>query len=365
MNHIKIWRLFKKIKFYFFVKHINHKYRKEIKNRILKRKCKALNKSYAKEIKDYYNSFGIKIKPYWHHYYSEINGIFSNFYLPEDYFYSTIDLALNKREFGESLMDKNFLDRLFKNIKFPTTVVKNINGYFYNGKNELINYKTAIDLCKKHKKLIIKPSIHTGGGKKVLVFSINKDIIDYNNLTFEQLFSLYNKDFIIQEIVDQHEILKSLNITSLNTLRVMSYFSTDNIFILSSFIRIGGKRKFVDNMSSGGIACGIGLNGNLKEIGYDQNQNQVNKTHDGIEFNNITIPNYQFLMDKIKLLHIQVPYFKLISWDISIDKNSEPVLIEYNLWGQGLNPHQIINGPIFEKYLPEILKISSNFKNGA
>ena len=357
----KVWRKIKRIRYYFFSNYYSLKYRKEIKSRIKKRKCKPIKKTYAKEILRYYNSFGIKIKPYWHHYYSDINNCYSYEYIPEDYFYSTIDLALNKKEFSEPLMDKNLLDRIFKNVKLPKTVVKNINGYYYDA-NDLIDYKNAIDRCKNYKTLIIKPSIYSGGGKNVLVFTIKEGKTNYNDLTIQELFELYKKNFIIQEIVDQHETLKKLNPSSLNTIRVMSYLSEKEVFILSSFIRIGGKGMFVDNMASGGIACGIEPNGNLKKLGYNQYFDQVTKTDSSINLENIKIPSYDEITKTVKELHKQVPYFRLISWDMAVDSNGEVVLIENNLWGQGLNPHQVINGPIFNEHITEILKLSSKFK---
>ena len=55
--------------------------------------------------------------------------------------------------------------------------------------------------------------------------------------------------------------------------------------------------------------------------------------------------------------HERLPYFDLVAWDFGLDNLNQYVLIEYNLLYPGLNDHQVINGPIFEKYLDGILDI--------
>lgn len=50
---------------------------------------------------------------------------------------------------------------------------------------------------------------------------------------------------------------------------------------------------------------------------------------------------------------------RLTSWDLTVDKNEEPVLIEVNLAYGGLFFHQIANEPVFgdltKKVLSEVL----------
>lgn len=55
--------------------------------------------------------------------------------------------------------------------------------------------------------------------------------------------------------------------------------------------------------------------------------------------------------------------FGVASWDIAIDEDGEPVLIEYNVGGAGIDIHQYNNGPLYGKYRERI--ISDAFKNYA
>ena len=49
------------------------------------------------------------------------------------------------------------------------------------------------------------------------------------------------------------------------------------------------------------------------------------------------------------------PHFRLISWDIALDKNNNPIIIEANLKYGEIDFHQLNNGPLFGDDTKEIL----------
>ena len=58
-------------------------------------------------VRKFYKNYGFKsIRPDWHAFYSRSSGLFSNFYVPEDVFYTLIEPRLNNVDFGKPLMDK-------------------------------------------------------------------------------------------------------------------------------------------------------------------------------------------------------------------------------------------------------------------
>lgn len=211
---------------------------KKIKSKIRDGQSKPLIKNQINEISKYYKALGVKnVKPYWHQYFSGINGNYSKKYIPQDYFFSTISYALNQKAY-RSLMDKNLLDRVFQNIKHPKTVLKRING-FYHHNNIVLNKSDALTICKSYSKLLIKPSIYSGGAKNIIVFSIENEKTDFKNFSLEELLDSFGHNFIIQEVVNQHKLL---NESSLNTLRIILYMPDENVNILSAYIRIRSKQ---------------------------------------------------------------------------------------------------------------------------
>ncbi|MFH4967645.1 sugar-transfer associated ATP-grasp domain-containing protein [Gaetbulibacter sp. M240] len=314
-----------------------------------------MTKSQIKDIKTFFSSYGFEIKPTWHNFYFASNNIYSVKYIPEDLFHAVLSRKFNQMRQWPTLLDKNLLDVIFKDFKQPEVVIKNINGfYFHNGK--IISEEQAIDVISKvSDKMVIKPSIESGNGQNVVSFTVKGNRTSHNNLNFKDLLNNYKKDFIIQLVVIQNEITKSLNESSLNTLRVLSFLDNSGVHNLSTIFRIGKKGEFTDNFESGGIGCGVDSKGRLKKYGYFENGNRTTKTDNGILIENFEIPSYERVLKQVQKMHLLIPYFRLVSWDIGIGQNGEPVLIEYNTYHQGITVHQLANGPLFGSFTDEIL----------
>ncbi len=332
----------------------NRQLKKKIK-RILKRKpAKELTRSQEQNIRSFYKTHGIDhVDTSWHRFYASSNDNFSVEYVPETIFYQDIETRLNEEAHVWALSDKNLLDKLFPNVKQPETVIKNINGIFY-AQDKIINFNEAIEICNGNYLMFIKPTNHTGGGKNVKSFTCKNGVIDKNGRTIENLLNGYNKNFIIQKKVQQHELLAALNPTSLNTFRVMSYLRDNEVIVLSVILRIGRKGSVVDNSAAGGISCGVRDDGCLKEIGFQSSGDSLTETDTGIQFKEITLPFMKKIHSTVEKLHRSSPYFRLVSWDLAIDNTGEIVFIEYNISGQEVNFHQLNNGPVLSKLLKEI-----------
>ncbi|MUU76953.1 sugar-transfer associated ATP-grasp domain-containing protein [Winogradskyella endarachnes] len=338
--------------------------RKSIKITLKSNRTPKLDSKEIEETRAYFKSKGCKISnTYWHQYYKSINGEFYTNYIPEDVFCAIISPKFNQMRQWPALLDKNLSYNLFKNIHQPKCVVQNINGFYYiNG--AIVSEKMALETCKSNDiSLVIKPTIDSGNGTMVETFTVDNNITSFKNFTLLELFMYYKKDFIVQESVQQSEALASLNPSSLNTLRLMTYLKEDGTHVLSAVLRIGQQGSHTDNFSGGGIVCGIDKNGKLKDKGYSKDGKVYTASHTNVAFKGFQIPNYVEVLNMVKAMHPKVPYFKFISWDIGIDKDNSPIFIEYNTYYQDVDLHQITNGPLFGDFTDEILKIALKSKN--
>ncbi|OZV69971.1 sugar-transfer associated ATP-grasp domain-containing protein [Winogradskyella aurantia] len=335
-----------------------HQIRKSIKiNEIGK-----LTKAEIDEAKAYFKSKGYNLRnTYWHQFYKGKNGIFHKEYIPEDIFRSKICHKLNQTLQWPALLDKNLSYTIFSEFSQPKRVLSNINGFYY-WQGDLVSESEAIKgVLHSKQKLIIKPSIDSGGG--VMVKVISTEDLNTTDKTYEimNLFKSYKKDFVIQEFMSQSPEMKKLNPTTLNTLRIMSYLRDEEVHVLSTIVRIGKKGSDTDNYEGGGIICGVNAKGEFNSVGYTKLGRKVySKTESGISLKDCKVPNYEDVKAMVRRLHMRVPYFRLISWDIGINENNQPVLIEYNTYNQSTNPSQVVNGPLFGKFTDEILSLGIN-----
>jgi len=345
-------RLFHYYKYQIEKKHFRHRARVLVKNL----DCSTLSKAQIKEAKDYYASFGFhNIDTEWHRYFTYISGKFYKEYIPVDLYITVIEPCLNMRNMYPALTDKNLLNRLFNGVKQPETIIKNINGVYVDAdQKDILQKEDIINKCNKYSKLVIKPSIDSGGGKNIIVFKYEGFKTDHKDKTLEEFLDQYDENFIIQNYLEQHPRMSILNPTSVNTLRIQTLLIHNRVEVLVSFVRIGNKESMVDNISDGGLMCTINQEGLLNRIGYNGKGEPFLETDTHIKLEEFEIPNYTYILGEVKKMHLKIPYFKLISWDIAIDQIGDPVLIEYNIFSQGIN-FQHTTGPLFGKFTREIL----------
>lgn len=336
-------------------------YRRKVKRIIRNNPRSSINtndKTYQKEILNFWS--GINISTDWHYLYSSVNGQKDPKYVPEDLFYHTIEPKLNRYEFSSSYSDKNAYHMIFPDIRQPVTVIKNINGYYYNVNNEMIDQvQVQTILSKLSGEYFIKPSLESGGGKNVQKIQISYGQIFQNErpVSLAELESVFRKDFLIQEKLEQSIFLSQFHPDSLNTIRLTTLRNENNHILLSAVVRFGQGGKALDNQRSGGVSCGISDDGILNRFAVDMNGNVFfEHPSSRVKFEGLNIPNFEYTKAFVKNLHTKLAYFKMVSWDIALDPDNKPVLIEINLKGQGINLHQYNNGPIFGDLTNSIIK---------
>lgn len=332
--------------------------KREIKQIIKSNKTPKLTPEEEQLAISFFKARGYKLhNTHWHRYLKATNGEFHSNYIPQDIYRPLIDPKVNQMRQWPALLDKNLTYNLFKEFNQPIPIVQNINGFYFVN-NEIVDEDNAIQTCLlNYDTFIIKPTIDSGKGKLVQKYTFDKNNGSKEEYSLRQLFRDYRKDFIVQEVVNQSEIMKALNPSSLNTLRIATYLRSDgSVHILSAVSRIGNLNSTTDNFSLGGAICGLKKNGDFKEVGYIEGEKTL-VSPTGISFNTCSVPNYKAVKNMVKALHIKVPYFRLISWDIGIDLNDDPIFIEYNVYNQGFEIHQIANGPMFGEFTDEILAI--------
>lgn len=322
-----------------------------IKSKLAKCEVKKLTNSQIKEINNYYiEILGKKVPIYWHEYFYSRNGNFSVKYIPTSLYHSDIIYKLNNFNLRHAYVDKGLFDIYFPDVNRPETIVKNINGYYYD-KSKSINIDDAFSRCFNYDSFVIKPSMEGMWGEGVNIISTKS----MSKESISSLFNKYRKNFIIQEVVKQHDEVSKLNPTSLNTIRVLSYRDSLDIHILYAVIRIGRKGKSVDNETTGGINADINLlTGKIQNCAYGTpSEKLIFKTDVGTELNGFSIPSFHKVINIVKDLHLRLPYFNIIGWDFGIDSDENPILIE---WNRCPDLSQTAHGPAFGDLTDEIFK---------
>ena len=321
---------------------------------------KELTKEQKKEIQDFYsNLLGYHIPLDYHKYFTSRTGIYSKLYFPTSIYKTDIVGRLNVYPLKRAYTDKNISDIILPNIHQPKVFLKNMNGYFYfEGKP--VDRNDAIQLCSNLGEVIIKPSL-TGRGIGVSKITIQNGLTNLDEKSIQEVFDVYKEDFLIEELVHQHPLMTALNPSSINTIRIVTYRNDMEIVVVYTVIRIGRKDKPIDNESAGGISTIINQDGTLGKYAYGSPGNDnIEFTDSGVRLEGYKIPSFSNAIDIVKKAHYQLPYFKLMGWDIAIEEDGTPTMIEFNTTP---DLSQSANGPAFGEYTEMILKEAKSRNN--
>ena len=349
----KVKRMERKLEYSILMLYKKKQWRKSAKLRIKKeRNEKVLTDEQKMEIRAFYKKYAKLPGLEEHEFYTQKTGEYHKEYLPDWLYYSIIDSTLNDWDAAVKIDNKVFYEFLFPDCIQPYSIAYRINNLWFSHDRNIISFEEVENLISQEDVLFIKAATDSNGGHGVYRVSSQKDIVD----EAVEAIGKIKQDIVIQRAIQQSETLASINRTSVNTIRVLSLLHNQQVMICSMILRLGVGSSYVDNASSGGITVGIKEDGGLKKYAFNKNGTRF-QTHptSGVCFETITIPSIDGIRALVKRLHPLLPYFKNISWDIALDKNDSPVLVEANMKDGELDFHQLNNGPLFGEKTAEIL----------
>jgi len=309
---------------------------------------------YEKEIKPYWKKYGVKSSINYQKYYSmgDVKK-FDKRLIPNNIWVTKIVPYYNSLLYAPGFQDKCLHNLMFPTAKRPETLVKNVNGIFYDDQLNIIGEKNAVEILTEYGgRFIVKPSVGSSRGRGIKFY--NSQELDSGKV--KKLFKQYKyKNFVIQKLIQQHPDMERLHPQSVNTIRIVTFLFHDQINILSSVIRIGNGNNEVDNIAAGGFQVNINPDGTLQKTAYTSRDGQhvfTEKDDNGFYFEGYQLPGYERVTEKVKEMASSLGHFRIVGWDMAVDSEGDPVFIEYNC-----NPgqNQMTFGPTFKELTDEVL----------
>lgn len=271
-------------------------------------------------------------------------------YMPDDFYMGFVDTFFSDYASAIVFDNKNLYDLYFAGSKMPQTIARKMDGIYMDAMYQPITTQQVYELCSKVSSVILKDAIDSDSGMGCRFWTNSEPLS-----VLEKLLEVSN-DFIIQNTIQQHPDLAAFNECAVNTLRIVTFCFNQKSIPLSAMLRMSTNEAKVDNFHAGGIACGIKDDGTLREVAYDVLANQITKHPKGKTFTGFKVPSYDKCIKMVTDLSLRfVNISKLISWDIAIDDMGDPVLIEANFTGGGIDSLQLCNGPLFGEHTQSVL----------
>lgn len=324
-----------------------------------------------KEITSYWGQFGIKIYDFnWHRMYYAVTGLHDPRFVPDLVAGMILYEYYNDKAYEYTWRDKNMFERLLPEVPMPKTYGKCIRNrlyipnYGYLERNEAGTGAFIHEIWKMIRQpmdVVFKNTRDTGFGKSVMKYHITceADIVS----AIKEWAQCQN--FIIQECIYQHNILKNFNETSTNMIRVCSWRHGTDVDILFAAARAGIPGSITDVSFVDGIEkvqlVGITKDGLFADRILDQNGRVIRMLPE-----NTPVPAWDTIKNIIKRNHLLIDNFDIIGWDFTINEKNEPYCFEWNIQWPGTVLYQYTNGPLYGEKTEELfdfLKIEKNRDN--
>ena len=307
-----------------------------------------LNSEDEEAIHHFWGKYGYDVSTDWHRFYYAKTGQKRPDFIPDDTFYIDVKGCMNDLGFAGAWSDKAYLDLFIRGVKTPYNLLRNTGGRYADHDFHLVSFHEAQLILNQNRSFVVKPSIYTDTGKGVKLFHSPVDL--------RAIEDEYKQDFVIQLPLNQSPELAQLNASSVNTIRFNTVLFDTDAHVMSAFIKVGQAGNFADNSGHDRYFIGIHEDGTFADYAIDHELKRYDSIPSGFAFAGQSVPSYDKACAAVIKAHQCVPRFGFAFWDVCIDSDGEPVIVEMNLREPNTYIPQIASGPFFGDYTEEVLK---------
>jgi hypothetical protein len=320
---------------------------------------KPLDPSLEQAHQAYWAGLG-KVDCHWLRLYINLSGIEDHRYIPNDLYIAVVERRLNDGNYNSLVGDKNCLERLFGRDHFPVAVLRCISGVFLDPEYCITRSPLAL---LPPRELIVKPSVESKGGADVALLRYESEVhltAGGTEVTPGLLQQTWGDNFIVQEVLRQHDFCAAFNSGSVNTFRVYTYRSVadETVHVLKVVFRNGSGDSVVDNMaSSGGVSTIVDTQGRLGHYAVSKAGDKV-VAHPvtGEPYDGRVVPHFESITALPLAMAATIPSHRLLGFDVALTGDGAPIIVEINPMGISLNMMQYDGGPLFGEFSDEVLE---------
>ena len=322
---------------------------------------KPVSPELVKAHKALWERLGVPCTDRWLRFHVNLSGIEDYRYCPEDVFYARIERIMNPTEMASrGIEDKNSLDAFLGKGLFPETIVRYMQGAFYD-----MDYKWMDDtqvnrvLKENHGDLVVKPCISNGGnGVERACFQNGCYKIGNEILDATYVKRIGGESFAVQKKLVSDDFSSSFNAASANTCKMITMRCPWNgkVVVIKTAMRLGTTGVVVDNMMKGGLCVCIDAQGKFSKYGYDYNGKRF-EAHpkSGIRFEGLKHPAYADMVQTAKEVAQRMPYYNILSFDLLPDQTGRTKIVEINATSQGIVWLQYDFGGLFGEHTEKLV----------
>ncbi len=301
-----------------------------------------LSAAERKEVDEFYlANYGKKISYRWHEFFAGGNGKFNKEYVPLSIYLAEFETFMNPyKGYVRALENKQILPMIAKTIGVKTARSLFIagGGKILNENYDVISREELIAQLANIGEVFIKPTVDSSGGAHCYCCDIADGVDTLSNKKIEDILSDVGENFVVQNVLKNHESIAKIYGQCADTFRVVTYRWKEEICTAPAVLRLGRNGSRVDNACSGGMYVAVAENGKLGEMACTDSSERIFVHPDSkIVFKDYSIMPITGVLEAAKKMHRALPMLGVVNWDFMLDENGDAVLIEANIMNGGID----------------------------
>ena len=205
--------------------------------------------------------------------------------------------------------DANLIDKLAGKAAMYKETKEYVNRKQLDTK--LCSYEEFEKYIKDVPKFFYKPNNESCGN--------GIQLIDVACMDAREVYDIITREpGILDEVIIQHHTMKELNTSSVNTVRVFTFRTNNNIYFTGAALRMG-TTGFIDNYSAGGVVASVDVKtGKTKPFAEDMH-GRIYAKHpvSGVIFDGFKVPNWDTATDFLMKIAKEYP-LNYVAWDLAV-----------------------------------------------
>jgi Sugar-transfer associated ATP-grasp len=274
----------------------------------------------------------------WLYVYTAVSGRFKEGWIPDNYFRAIVVPKLQRR-YGPATSLRGLSAAMLQSAALPDMLAY-ANGIFFDTAYRFVSPDAVKGTLFKDQERVVFKLDNSLQGLGIYFFT-------RESFDLEQIQQLGNGVF--QRVVRPHPLFAEFTKQSVATLRITTvYEDGGKVSVRACYLRLGsGDETHVQSKSQVTVSIHI-ESGAFQEVGYVPGWFET-RIHPAshVAFAGKVIPAFRACVRTVTELHRKAPYTRCIGWDVTVDRDENVQLLEWNGARNGIKFSEATQGPCF------------------
>ncbi|HET6805262.1 MAG TPA: sugar-transfer associated ATP-grasp domain-containing protein [Frateuria sp.] len=274
----------------------------------------------------------------WLYVYAAVSGGFREGWIPDNYYGMVVD-PHKSGEVAKVGLVKSFTNRILNTAALPDLAYV-IDGVYYARDYRPLSPSGLTELLFARDECTVFKADNSYQGRSVTFMTREH---------FPAQGRLPLPDGVFQSPIRQHGFFAALSPSATATLRITTAREPDgSISVRAAYLRLGRDGDDIVRSSSHVRVAVDPASGALEETGYLHDWRRTDTHPDtGLGFAGLVVPQFDKALQLCRSLHESCPHMPCLGWDLCIDQDNQPRLMEWNARYNDIKFSEATKGPCF------------------